>query len=465
MWQRFTERARRVVFFAQEEAGRLGENHVSTEHLLLGLTRENDSVAARVLERMGASCAAIRAEVEKHVTRGPGRLGDEMQLTPQAKRAIDLAYDEARSLNNNHIGSEHILLGLLREGEGISGQVLATQNTDIEAARRIIMSLQKGEAPGAVPPVHAHALHGRDLTGIAELTKEELMAIFDMTRKLKTKEISAADQREILKGKTLAMIFEKPSLRTRVSFEVGMFELGGHAINLQPTDIQLGKRETIADGARNLERMVGIIMARTFKHETITELAQFARIPVINGLSDLEHPCQALADFYTILEAKGTLEGLKVAFVGDGNNVAQSLMLLAAKVGAHFTLGCPEGYDPNIEMTALAHKCAAETGSQIKITHDPIAAAKDADVVVTDVWASMGQEDEAAERAKIFQPFQVNAALMSHAKPDAIFEHCLPAHRGMEVTDEVIDSPQSVVFDEAENRLHAQKAVMVLLAS
>ncbi len=307
------------------------------------------------------------------------------------------------------------------------------------------------------------SIKGGDLIGIAHLTKDELDAIFDLTKRLKNGEISAADQREILKGKTLAMIFEKPSLRTRVSFETGIFQLGGQAINLQPMDIQLGKRETIADAARNLERFVDIIMARTFAHSTVTELAKYASIPVINALTDLEHPCQALADFQTILEHKGRFEGLKMAFLGDGNNVSQSLMLLAAKVGMHFTLGCPAGYEPEPTTLAQARTDAQSTGSIIEIINDPIEAAKDADIIVTDVWASMGMEDEAAEREKAFAPFQVNATLMSHARPDAIFEHCLPAHRGSEVTDEVIDSPQSVVFDEAENRLHAQKAVMAIL--
>jgi len=319
-----------------------------------------------------------------------------------------------------------------------------------------------GDVSAAVP--RAQSMHGRDFVAIADCGREQLDAIFDLTRKLKSNEIPPWDQRRLLEGKTLAMIFEKPSLRTRVSFEVGIAQLGGHAINLSPADIQLGKRETIADGARTLERMVDIIMARTFAHSTIAELAEAARIPVINGLSDLEHPCQALADYYTMLEHKGDAKGLKIAFLGDGNNVSQSLMLLAARMGTHFTLACPEGYEPVPEITELARNWAAESGAEISITHDPIQAVKDADVVETDVWASMGMESEAAEREKVFQPFQVNSELMRHAKPDAIFEHCLPAHRGQEVTDEVIDSPQSVVFDEAENRLHVQKAVMVMVA-
>ena len=462
MWQRFTQRARRVIFFAQEEAGKRGESHVSTEHILLGLMRpeEEDSTAVSVLKRLNVPVQVIRAELDREVPKVDGKLGGDMQLTPRAKRVIDLAYDSARDLNNDYIGTEHLLLGMVREGEGMAAAILTKHAVDNTSAMNAVREVHRrgGAVPGAV------SLKGQDLVAIDELSREELVAILDMAVKLKTKVIGAADQRKILEGKTLAMIFEKPSLRTRVSFETGVFQLGGQAINLQPRDIQLGERETIADAARNLERMVDIIMARTFAHSTVVELAKYARIPVINGLSDLEHPCQALADFQTILEHKGKFAGLKMAFVGDGNNVAHSLMLLAAKVGTSFTIGCPEGYEPSAEVVAKAREAAAVTGAVIEITHDPITAVKDADVVVTDVWASMGQEEEAAARAKVFAPFQVNAGLMSHAKPDAIFEHCLPAHRGSEVTDEVIDSPQSVVFDEAENRLHAQKAVMVLLA-
>ncbi|MDH7602095.1 MAG: ornithine carbamoyltransferase [Armatimonadota bacterium] len=304
---------------------------------------------------------------------------------------------------------------------------------------------------------------GRDLIGISDLDRSDIYLIFDTAKRLKTA-MSPEEQRKLLTGKTLAMIFEKPSLRTRVSFEVGMTQLGGHAIYLAPSDIQLGKRESIGDAARTLDRMCDLIMARTFAHSTVVELAEYAGVPVINGLSDLEHPCQALADFFTILEKKGTLQGLKVVFVGDGNNVAHSLMLLAAKVGTNFTIACPEGYEPRAEIVAQARRDAEQTKAIIDIVRDAKQATAEADVVYTDVWASMGQEHEAEERARVFAPYQVNAELMKLAKPDAIFMHCLPAHRGSEVTDEVIDSPQSVVFDEAENRLHVQKAVMVLLA-
>lgn len=462
MWQRFTERARRSIFFAQEEAGRLGENYVSTEHILLGLVREDDSSAVKILNRMNIKQSAIRKEIESQVTMGEGRLGQDMQLTPQAKDVIDRAYEEARALNNDYIGTEHLLLGLIAEGEGIGSRTLAKLGANIDQVRDIVRQMQKGKS--TTKTGSGEKMHTKDLLEIAHLTKGEIDAIFDKTRQLKEHEISADDQREILKGKTLAMIFEKPSLRTRVSFETGIFQLGGHGIYLSPADISLGKRESVADVARTLDQMCDIIMARVFEHEKVTELAKYASVPVINGLSDLEHPCQALADIYTILEKKGKLEGLKLAFIGDGNNVAHSLMLLCAKVGMNFSLGCPEGYDPDPNILAASQAFAKETGATIEVVHDPAKAAKDADVIYTDVWASMGQEDEAAERAKVFAPYQVNAELMKNAKPDALFLHCLPAHRGSEVTDEVIDSPQSVVFDEAENRLHVQKAVMALLA-
>ncbi len=469
MWQRFTERARRIVFFAQEEAGRLGENYVSTEHLLLGMVREDDSVAARMMDRMGISTKRVKEEIEKQITRGEGRLGQDMQLTPRAKRVIDLAYDESRNLQNDYIGSEHLLLGLIREAEGIGGQVLIKLGAEIEKARRIVMEMQdkdKKPAGGAGSshwrPDGTEEMRGTDLLEIAQLGKVEIDAIFETTRMLK-EVVPPERQRGILEGRTLAMIFEKPSLRTRVSFETGIFQLGGHGIYLSPNDIGLGKRESVADVARTLDRMCDIIMARVFEHEKVIELAKYSRVPVINALSDLEHPCQALADLYTVKEKKDDLAGLKLAFIGDGNNVAHSLMLLCAKVGMNFAIACPEGYEP-AEDVLVSARSAIQPGTSVEVVRDPREAADGADVIYTDVWASMGQEDEAEKRAKAFADYQVNSALMACAKPDAIFMHCLPAHRGSEVTDDVVDSPQSVVFDEAENRLHVQKAVMALLA-
>jgi ornithine carbamoyltransferase len=266
-----------------------------------------------------------------------------------------------------------------------------------------------------------------------------------------------------LKGKTLAMIFEKPSLRTRVTFDVGMAQLGGHSLYLSPAEINLGKRESVHDVAKNLERMVQAIMIRTFAHDIVVEMAKHASIPVINGLTDYSHPCQAMADYLTMLEVKGQIAGLKVAYIGDGNNVARSLMFAGAQLGANVWVATPPGYELDAESLAWSGQRCGQTKAAITVTNDPELACFGADVVYTDVWTSMGAEAEAAHRQEIFRPYQVNAKLFGCAKPDAIFLHCLPAHRGDEVTDEVIDSPRSFVFQQAENRLHAQKAIMLEL--
>jgi ornithine carbamoyltransferase len=267
-----------------------------------------------------------------------------------------------------------------------------------------------------------------------------------------------------LAGKTLAMLFQKPSLRTRVSFEVGMLQLGGRALYLSPNEVQMGERESIADVARVLSRYVDVIMARVFRHADIAELAECASVPVINGLSELSHPCQALADFLTILEKKGSLEGLTLAFIGDGdNNVAHSLLLAAAKLGVNFHVASPPGYLPGENYLALAQASAEASGSRVRVFGDPAEAVAGADVIYTDVWTSMGQEAESQRRLAAFRGFQVNAELVAQAKDDAVVMHDLPAHRGEEITGDVIDGPQSVVFDQAENRLHAQKAVLYLV--
>jgi ornithine carbamoyltransferase len=264
-----------------------------------------------------------------------------------------------------------------------------------------------------------------------------------------------------LKGRTLALLFEKPSLRTRVTFDVAMHELGGHALYLGPSEISLGKRESVHDVAKNLEHMVDGIMIRTFAHKTVEALALHAAIPVINGLSDYSHPCQALADYLTVLEIKGRIHGLKIAYLGDGNNVARSLLFAGALLGARLWVATPPGYELDDASVEWANRWSPQTGFSCTLTHDPAEAAADADVLYTDVWASMGQESEAANRARIFRDFQVNRELFRRARPDAMFLHCLPAHRGDEVTDEVLDSPNSFVFQQAENRLHTQKAVLL----
>lgn len=296
-----------------------------------------------------------------------------------------------------------------------------------------------------------------DFISFADLTSDDLLSLMDLAADLKQMAREGKTYQP-LERKTLAMLFEKPSLRTHVTFEVGVFQLGGHSIILKTI---LGERETIPDIARNLERWVEGIAARTFSHDTVIQLAEYASVPVINALTDKLHPCQILADALTLREHKGPdFSSLKLTFVGDGNNVFNSWLEFAARFPLSVALACPKGYEPDADILAFAKR---EAKGQILITHDLESALKDADAVYTDVWASMGQEDEAEDRAKIFAPYQVNAAVMKMAKKDAIFMHCLPAHRGSEVTDEVMDSPQSVVFDEAENRLHAQKAVMVTL--
>ena len=294
----------------------------------------------------------------------------------------------------------------------------------------------------------------KDLISIADLSSKDIQGLIESAIELKRKRIGTQ-----LRGKTLAMIFEKPSLRTRVSFDVGMFELGGHSIYLSPAEIGLGKREPIADAAEVLSRYMDGIMARTFSHDSIIQLAKHATVPVINGLSDEEHPCQILADLQTIYEKKGTLKGINVAYIGDANNVANSLLLACAIMGMEFWIACPAGYSPS---DAILVKARGNKG-QVMITDDPKIAVQDADVVYTDVWTSMGQEAESAKRRKDFAGYQVNSKLISAAKKDVIFMHPLPAHYGEEIAAGMLRKPQSVVFDQAENRLHMQKAILVKL--
>jgi len=468
MWARFSDDARRAIFYAQEEAARLGESFVSTEHLLLALTRDSESAAARVLQQLGVSLSQLRFEVERRVSQGPGKVWQETQLTPRAKRVIDLAYEEARHFNDDYVGTEHLLLGLIREAEGLAGQILKAKGIDLERTRIAVQALRQGEAlPSSRVTVSRtdvlRGLQGRDLLGINDLTSEECIALLQLAAEMKQTTRAGGEVVRWKRPHLLAMIFEKPSLRTRFTFEAAMVQLGGHAIYLSPNEIGLGKRESVADVARNLERWCQVIMARVFAHQTLVELAENAKIPVINALSDLEHPCQALADFQTLIEHKGEAKGKHLVFVGDGNNVAHSLMLLAAKLGTHFTIACPEGYEPNERILNLAREIASATGALITVMRDPKEAVRTADAIYTDVWASMGQEHEAEQRKQVFMPYQVNADLLKAAKSGAIVMHCLPAHRGEEITDEVMDGAQSVVFDQAENRLHAQKAVLAAL--
>ncbi|MCQ4088783.1 ornithine carbamoyltransferase [Saccharibacillus sp. JS10] len=310
--------------------------------------------------------------------------------------------------------------------------------------------------------IHATSLKGRDLVELTDYTTEEIQYLLDLAIELKRKQKSGETFRP-LAGKTLGMIFEKSSTRTRVSFEVGMFQLGGHALFLSKNDIQLGRGEAIPDTAGVLSRYLDGIMIRTFGHENVTELAKYADIPVINALSDLGHPCQVLADLQTIQEHRGALRGKKLAYIGDGNNMAHSLLLGGVKMGMDVSIASPEGYESDADIVRQAHEIANQTGSKIAIVRDAREAIENADAVYTDVWASMGFEEEQKVRELAFKDYQVNEELVQYAKSDYLFLHCLPAHRGEEVSAGVIDGKNSVIFDEAENRLHAQKAVMATL--
>jgi ornithine carbamoyltransferase len=306
----------------------------------------------------------------------------------------------------------------------------------------------------------AKALAGRDLVSIADLSVEEMAAMMELGHAVKA---HPEDFRHALDAKQMVMFFEKASLRTRLTFEVAMKGTGGGATFVDQTGSPLGERESIPDVAHNLERWMDVIVLRTYAHETIAEMAANAAIPVINALSDLEHPCQAIADFLTLEERFGSVDGLKFTYVGDGNNVCHSLMLAAAQLGVHITVATPKGFEPKLDITHKAIEIAERTGGAITFTHDPVKAVTGAEAVYTDTCVSMGQENESTKRAPIFKPYQVNEALMQHATPQAVFMHCLPAHRGAEVTDGVLDGEQSIVFDQAENRMHAQKAICLML--
>lgn len=300
----------------------------------------------------------------------------------------------------------------------------------------------------------------KNLISIKDLTAVEIEDIFSLTVRLKKNKSKFS---KVLTGKTLALIFQKPSNRTRVSFEVGMYQLGGNAIYLAPHEINLGVRESIADAAKTLSRYVDGIVLRTFEHETVLKMSECATIPIINGLSDFTHPCQGLADIYTLKEKYGRLKGLTLAYVGDGNNVCNSLLFACAKTGINMSVGTPKGYEPDKAVLSHAQEIAKPSGAMMRLSNDPSVAVKGADAIYTDVWASMGQEKEAEVRKNIFKEFQVNSDLVKSANKNVLIMHCLPAHRGEEITDAVIDSPNSIVFDQAENRLHVQKAILIEL--
>jgi ornithine carbamoyltransferase len=302
----------------------------------------------------------------------------------------------------------------------------------------------------------------KDLVSISDLTREEVYEIFQIAVDLK-KKMKKGEYPPLLEKRAMAMIFMKPSLRTRCSFELGLYQLGGHAVYLAPSDIGLGKRETVYDAARNLERWFDIIMARVFQHQTVVDLAMYTNIPVINALCDMEHPCQVMADFMTVLEHRVDLKNFTLAYIGDGNNVCNSLILLSAILGTHIRVSSPKGYEPPKRILDQAMPLFKSSGGSCEFFTEPKEAVQKAEAVYADVWASMGQEEEAEMRKKVFLPFQVNKDLLSRASKDILIMHDLPAHRGEEITDEALDSKNSIVFDQAENRLHVQKGIMVFL--
>lgn len=310
----------------------------------------------------------------------------------------------------------------------------------------------------------AQSMKGRDFLMLGDFSQTELLYLIDLAIELKQKQKSGIAH-HVLQGKTVGLIFEKSSTRTRVSFEVGIYQLGGQGLFLSGNDLQIGRGETILDTAQTLSRYLDGIMIRTFEHRKVVELARGATIPVINGLTDLSHPCQALADFQTIYEQKGTFENVKLAYIGDGNNMVHSLMMGAAKLGVHMSIATPEGYEPDADIIAQTMAVAEDTGAKIIVCRDPKEAIAGADFVYTDVWASMGQEQEQKERELAFANYQIDEQLIQLANPEFKFMHCLPAHRGEEVTEGVIDGEHSIIFDQAENRLHAQKAIMAAIMS
>jgi ornithine carbamoyltransferase len=476
----FTRNGRKAMMWAQVEAMRRGENYVESEHLLLGLLHGEDTGALRLLDRLNLACEQVKEAVGATLRpESAGTRVESSQLSPIAKKVVEQARRETEATGDDYVGTEHLLLAILRAGENGSD---SRENSSPVALRLMGLTYERAAAAldqagwerveaeiGAeikpVVPVEEPRggrleprpgfLKGRHLLSINDLSTQEVRALFELTREIKmgrTPENGA--------NKTLALVFEKPSLRTRATFAVAMTRLGGQHIYLGQAEVGLGTRESAADIARCLSRWVDAVAVRTYSHDCVEELAEYSRVPIINALTDREHPCQALADFYTILEHRADTAGMKLVYVGDGNNVAASLMLLAPRLGTHFTLACPPGYEPLADIVEEAEKLAAAHGTRFEITHDPLTAADDADILYTDVWTSMGQEDEREKRLKDFAGFQINAELLREAKEDVLVMHCLPAHRGEEITDEAIEGEFSVVFDQAENRLHVQQALL-----
>lgn len=479
-WDHMSYRARAAVEAALTEAAGLGDTLVRPEHLLLGILRDNEGGAARVMARLNVPIADLRAEMQAGLTRHgePRDVDRHMEFRAGTRHAIAQAELGARAEGDGRITTVRLLMGLLSNPDSAAATLLLNKGVDLGTLRAIAAELHQERA--AAPTIDLNALanltlsqiivrsqmKGANLLQIADLTPAEVSIVFAVTEKLKSRKHRVAvqdDTATMHAGKTLALVFQKPSLRTRVTFEIAMAQLGGHALHLGPDEIGVGEREDPADVARNLERWVSGIVSRTFTHRMAEDLAQNSAVPVINGLSDFEHPCQALADVFTMRERLGDLSGRTLAWVGDSNNVARSLAELCARAGVNMRIASPVGYHFDNEFLDAVNALAKTTGAAISAFTDPKDAVADADAVYTDVWASMGQEDEYEKRQKDFEGYQLNLDLMAHAKPTALVMHCQPAHRGEEISSDAMDSANSAIFDQAENRLHVQKALLALM--
>ncbi len=446
------------MLWAQVEAMRRGEEYVEREHLLLGLLHGEGTGAIRLLEGIGYAPEELRLRVAGLLVIEPGKpRAESSTLAPGARQIVEQARRETEATGHDFVGTEHLLLALLHDAPS---SVVESGLTYDAVAQALSSGMADALAEEALPPspkipARPGFLRGRHFLSVLDLSGDEVEALFELVREIKLGQVA-----KVGVGKTAALLFDKPSLRTRVSFQVAMTRLGGASLFLSREEVGLGQREPVKDVARVLSRMVEAVVIRTFSHDAVVEFANFSDVPVINALDDYEHPCQALADFYTIREHRVQTQGQKLVFLGDGNNVAVSLMLLAPTMGTHFTLACPPGYEPPVAVVKHARELATRYGTQLEITNDPILAADDADILYADVWTSMGQEEESKKRLEDFAGFAINEKTLREAKEDALILHCLPAHRGEEITDDAMESSQSAVFDQAENRLHVQQALL-----
>lgn len=478
-WDHMSLRARAAVGAAMTAAASRGDTMVTPEHLLYGILVDDEGAAARAMAQFDTTVVGLKAKLGPMLPQPGGArpVDREMELRNTTRDAISHAELAARDAGDGQITTLRLLLGIMSRPENPAAGLLLESGLTLTGLRAVSEDLHKDRGRDrVVNPADLATLtlsqlivrsrmKGSNLLRISDLYPADVATIFAVTDRLKSRRNRGShdDSSTLLAGKTLAMVFQKPSLRTRVTFEIAMTQLGGHAIHLGPDEIGVGEREAPADVARNLERWVNGIVARTFKHQMIEDLVLNAGIPVINGLSDLEHPCQALADLYTMRERYGELKGLTLAYVGDSNNVSRSLMELAARTGVNMRLAAPEGYHFDNEFLDEVQALGATNGAAIEAMIDPNEAAEGADAVYTDVWASMGQEAETAKRKRDFAGYQLNTELLSHAKPTAIVLHCQPAHRGEEISSDAMDCPNSAVFDQAENRMHVQKALLALM--